>query len=296
MEEQNKISIVIPTYNRVEKLERAILSLLESKIKPEEIIVVDDGSTDDTESMVKKYPEVKYLKQNHLGVATARNRGVTTSSNDLIFFTDSDCVVDKDCLFNLLNELKDDIAMVGCQVIGKTKGFWAKCHDHAHYSSYMLKKKTEMKFMCGSGFMVKKNLFDEVGGFNEKLKVAEDQDLGLRLETKGKLIYEPRAKVYHNHGRNTFKKFLMHPFVWAKLGSIEPYLIHRDKYRLNWLAPNSPWYYLLLSPVFSFVVTAKIIYKLFSSDFKVVICSPFIFLNKMTWCLGTFFYLKHENK
>lgn len=298
MEKNLKISVVIPTYNREHILRSAIDSLLNSGIKPFEIIVVDDGSSDNTEKMVHDFSEVKFLKQEHRGAAAARNKGGFAAQGDLIFFTDSDCIVDKNCLENINNEfLKDkELSVISCKVLGITKGFWSKCHDYSHFHSLMLPDYKERKFACGSGFVIKNNVFKAVKGFNENCRVAEDEDLGLRVyEQKGKIIYSPKCVVYHDHGRNSAKLFFKHPYYWAINGSVIPYLKYNHS-QYSKLASSKPWFYLVLSPVISGVVALKIFLQIFPIDKKIIIYFPFIFLNKMAWCIGTYKFLKNENK
>ena len=87
-----KISVVIPAYNRVATLARAIDSVLAQTQKVEEIIVVDDGSDDATSEVVKMYPDVLLLRQKNMGVSSARNNGVMMASSAWIAFLDSDDV------------------------------------------------------------------------------------------------------------------------------------------------------------------------------------------------------------
>ena len=85
------ISVVIPTYNRIELLKRSIDSVINQTIKPSEIIIVDDGSNDGTEAMVKKkYDSLKLIKQKNKGASAARNSGIKASSGEWICFLDSD--------------------------------------------------------------------------------------------------------------------------------------------------------------------------------------------------------------
>ena len=86
-----KISVIIPTYNRILFLKRSIDSVLAQTLQPYEIIIVDDGSTDGTSAMIKKnYPNLKLIFQENKGVSAARNIGVKASSGDWVCFLDSD--------------------------------------------------------------------------------------------------------------------------------------------------------------------------------------------------------------
>lgn len=287
------ISIVIPTYNRCFELKKAIDSLTKQNFGDElEIIIVDDGSTDGTEKTIKAIGKIKYLKQQNSGAATARNKGGFNARGEFIMFLDSDCLIDKDCINNILAEIKNSHTnVVTCRITGITKGFWAKCHDYSHFHGFMVNKRTEKKFPCGSGFLIKKELFESINGFNAKLKVAEDEDLGMRLSEGGeKIIYLPNAIVYHDHGRKKFKQFIRHPYNWAKKGSVLPYLIYKHS-TYNNFASNNPWYYLIFSPFIAGLVTLRIFFRIFPQDKYIIFYAPFIFINKLAWCLGTFNFL-----
>ena len=86
-----KISVIIPTYNRIFFLKRSIDSVLEQSLKPYEVIIVDDGSSDGTSTMIKKnYPKINLICQENKGVSAARNIGIRASSGDWVCFLDSD--------------------------------------------------------------------------------------------------------------------------------------------------------------------------------------------------------------
>ena len=85
------ISVVIPTYNRAQMLERAISSVYKQTLAPAEIIVVDDGSQDSTQEMIlQKYPQVNYVKQDRKGVSIARNAGIKIAQGVWVALLDSD--------------------------------------------------------------------------------------------------------------------------------------------------------------------------------------------------------------
>ena len=106
-----KISIIIPAYNAAKYIKRCIISLLNQTYKNIEIIVVNDGSTDNTLDILKNY-DIKVINQENLGVSCARNNGLKNCSGDYITFVDSDDYVDKNYIediVNILNKYKYDI-------------------------------------------------------------------------------------------------------------------------------------------------------------------------------------------
>ena len=91
MNEHPSISVVIPTYNRAEHLEACLASVQQQSLMPYELIVVDDGSTDQTEALCRKIGgKLRYLPQENRGVSAARNYGIRESQGDWIAFLDSD--------------------------------------------------------------------------------------------------------------------------------------------------------------------------------------------------------------
>jgi len=90
MSENYNISVIIPTYNRYEVLQRALNSVYSQTHKPKEIIVIDDGSTDNTSQIQNLFPQIKYYYQENSGVSSARNLGIKNSVSEWIAFLDSD--------------------------------------------------------------------------------------------------------------------------------------------------------------------------------------------------------------
>ena len=124
------ISVIMPCYNAQSFVEEAVHSVLEQLNVTVELIVVDDGSSDDSpyilQSLAEKYPQqVKYFTQENQGPYPARNLGLKQAKGNYIAFLDADDYWEKDCLTSLLNPLEEehaDIAYCGWQNIGRQKG------------------------------------------------------------------------------------------------------------------------------------------------------------------------------
>src|SRR3989344_2404741 len=128
---KNLASIVIPTFNRKEELRKCLSALSNQSYNKIEIIVIDDGSTDNTEEMVKKeFKNIKFFKQNNTGPSIARNNGIKKAKGDFILFTDSDCVPDKYWVEELVKGFNEKINCVGGKTIDqKTKGIFTLVID-----------------------------------------------------------------------------------------------------------------------------------------------------------------------
>lgn len=211
-----EISVIIPTYNCGRFIAQAIDSVLAQTFQDFEIIVVDDGSNDDTRKIINRYGEkVKYLYQQQTGVSCARNRGINASTGRFIAFLDADDLW-------LPTKLEKQMELFhSAENIGMV--FTENC---LFDSQGVFKKKTgKRRLMNGnlarnifllSGVvtptvMVKKNILDEIGGFEESLMCAEDDNLWIRIAAlyKVRLIDEPLAKIRDHESRLTKEKSLI---------------------------------------------------------------------------------------
>ena len=199
------ISVVIPSYNRKEFLKRSIDSAINQTKKPFEIIVVDDGSTDGTETMIKSdYDFVKFIKQKNKGVSAARNIGIEVSIGEWICFLDSDDEWKKDKLEKQINAMKSN---PGYKFFHSNE-IWIKNglrinqkKKHKKYGGDIFDKCLDMCRISPSSVMINKTIFDEVGNFNEDLAVCEDYELWLRVCDKYRVFFidEPLIIKYGGH-------------------------------------------------------------------------------------------------
>jgi len=199
------ISVVIPSYNRKDFLKRSIDSAINQTKKPLEIIVVDDGSTDGTETMIKiDYDFVKFIKQKNKGVSAARNIGIKVSIGEWICFLDSDDEWKKDKLEKQINAMKSN---PGYKFFHSNE-IWIKNglrinqkKKHKKYGGDIFNKCLDMCRISPSSVMIDKTVFDEVGNFNEALVVCEDYELWLRICDKYRVFFidEPLIIKYGGH-------------------------------------------------------------------------------------------------
>tara|TARA_Y100000746_G_scaffold231327_1_gene244888 strand:- start:293 stop:1129 length:837 start_codon:yes stop_codon:yes gene_type:complete len=200
-----KVSVVIPTYNRKHTLTRAIESILTQTIKPLEIIIVDDGSDDGTREWIKEeYPFIQYLNQNNSGVSASRNRGIFSANGNWIAFLDSDDEWIPEKLERQLSILRSDKEAVFCH----TNEIWIRngtrvnqMKKHEKYGGYIFEKCLDMCRISPSSSIIKKEVFDHIGYFDESLIVCEDYDLWLRIAAHYKVLFldQPLIKKYGGH-------------------------------------------------------------------------------------------------
>lgn len=193
------ISVVIPTYNRKQIVLEAIKSALQQQPKNYEVIVVDDGSTDGTDSYLEslKLP-IRIIRKENGGVSTARNLGIKQSAGKLIAFLDSDDLWLPGILKAQSNYLESHpvIPLVYVDQFIELKGkridvtrFTMKKLTHQEMSRFDLPGFAQSPPIHISSVLVRKSILDEVGYFNEHLKIHEDTDMWNRISEKYELGY-----------------------------------------------------------------------------------------------------------
>ena len=199
-----KISVIIPTYNRYELLKRAIQSILNQTYTVDEIIVVDDGSTDNTKDIQNDFPELIYIYQKNSGVSAARNVGIKRAKNKWIAFLDSDDEWHKEKLEKqmVFHMQYPDILMSYTDEVWIRDG--KKVKIPKKYRKIGKDAFVENLSYCNiapSSVMMHKKLFEEFGLFDESFRVCEDYDMWLRISSEEKvgLIPEKLINKYAGH-------------------------------------------------------------------------------------------------
>ena len=184
-----EVSVIIPTYNRSDRVVRAVQSVLDQSFKDLEILVVDDGSTDDTEARLVHYgTSITYMRQSaNRGVSAARNKGIENSNGTWIAFLDSDDYWLKDKLRFQMKFLRRTPDAVACQ----TEEIWIRRGRrvnpkkiHKKPSGEIFQHSLRLCLVSPSSVILKRSVFDEIGLFDETLEAAEDYDLWLRISCK----------------------------------------------------------------------------------------------------------------
>lgn len=200
-----QISVIIPTFNRAWTLARAIDSVLAQTYAPREIIVVDDGSTDDTPALLAAYgKKIRVLSQPGKGVSGARNLGIRNSCGEFIALLDSDDQWEPE---KLACQTAFFFAHPGAMIC-QTEEIWIRNgirvnprKKHQKPSGMIFEPSLHLCLVSPSAVMMKKTLFDIKGMFNEKFLVCEDYDFWLRVSTDTPihLIDRPLTIKYGGH-------------------------------------------------------------------------------------------------
>ncbi len=237
MTEIKLVSVIVPVFNRASLLP-GLISALRCQTVPVEIVIVDDGSTDDPGADL---PEVglKFITQKNSGPAAARNRGAREASGEILAFTDSDCTPAPDWVEKLVKSLNEPGtgAAAGSYDIANPCSLLARLiHSeirwrHARFGEYV-------RALGSYNFAVRKETFESLGGFDETYRAAsgEDNDFSYRLLKKGlRIRFVPDALVAHLHPE-VFLRYLKeqrkHGFWRMKLYSEHPDMMQGDDYTL----------------------------------------------------------------
>jgi glycosyltransferase involved in cell wall biosynthesis len=179
-----KVSIIVPTYNREKFIKRALDSVIEQTYQNFEVLVIDDGSTDNTRDVVKSYGErVCYFYQENKGIAGARNAGIKESSGDYIAFLDSDDYWMHGKLERqtaLFREHSEYGLVASCCASVRLDGSYRE-KNRPGKSGWVLKDLFNKNFIRTSSAVIKKECLEKVGFFDEELKECEEYDLWLRI-------------------------------------------------------------------------------------------------------------------
>lgn len=214
-----RASIVIPAYNSGGTIGECLRVLKSQSMKPLEVIVVDDGSRDNTIREAKRFG-VKVLAQKHAGPAAARNRGARAAKGDVIIFTDADCVPERNWIKEMLSPFGDG-KIAGVQGSYKTsqKSPVARFVQLEIEDRYRrMWKRPSIDFIGSYSAAYRRELFLKSGGFDENFPEAsgEDPELSFRLSKTGyKMAFNPRAIVHHRHPDN-LGKYLKQKFGRAR--------------------------------------------------------------------------------
>jgi GT2 family glycosyltransferase len=202
--EDTSISIIIPTFNGALRIGNCLNALLKQAGRDVEILVVDDGSTDNTPEVIGSYAGVRLITQRNAGPAAARNRGALAARGTLLLFTDDDCVPLADWLDAMIEPF-DDPQVVGAKGIYRTrqKRLAARFVQIEYEDRYRLMAGLDcIDFIDTYSAAFRRDHFLEMAGYDTSFPVAcaEDIELSYRMSARGwKMKFAPEAVVYHTH-------------------------------------------------------------------------------------------------
>ena len=202
------VSVVIPNYNSIKTIKMCLDAVVNQTHPTMEILVVDDGSTDGSDTIIASYPCQSIKTQKNCGPSTVRNIGAHAAKGEIIFFLDSDVALFPDAVTNALNEFNLD------PTLGSVCGIYDKVplirdnliEDYRCLQAYYWRMSTEG--IVTPGFFslgaVKKRVFEEVGDFNITLRDSEDAEYGHRISKNYRLLLTSKVMGRHDDDDQLF--------------------------------------------------------------------------------------------
>lgn len=217
-----KVSVYIPAHNAGEFLARSIKSLLTQTLPPDEILVIDDGSRDNSAEIAAAYNGVTLIRHTvNRGLAAARNTAMQAARNDFVASIDADCIADPFWLYELAKNMDDPkLAGVGGKL---SEGIqhtladrWRAVHMGQNWGDSLL---LNPRFLFGCNNLFRKSAVLEAGGYDERMRTnGEDTSLCARLKEKGwDFLYDPSARATHLR-HDTTRSVLDAYWRWWRFG------------------------------------------------------------------------------
>jgi len=244
---ENYVSVIIPTYNRSKLLKKAIESVLNQSHNNLELIVVDDGSDDDTPALIDWYQKrnqqkIIFVQQENRGPAAARNRGIAAAGHDLIAFLDSDDRLHRDKIGLQVAAMEKE----SDYLVSHTQEIWYR-HGrllnqkarHRKESGYIFGRCLDLCAVGMSTVMIRRQLIEQVGLFDEQLPCCEDYDYWLRVSAKLPFLLIDRPLTSKDGGRSDQVSFIHRTGIDKyRIHAIEKILasgmLNADQYRMAW--------------------------------------------------------------
>lgn len=231
------VSVVIPARNSAPTIERCLVALAEQTVRPGEVIVVDDGSTDDTPEIAGRMG-AQVLTQDHAGAGAARNHGARAARGDLLLFTDADCAPVPEWIERLVETLDRDgvVAARGITTSEQPEppARFAQLEYDEKYRE--LARHESVDFVATYSAAYRRDAFWRFGGFDEGFlgATSEDQELSFRLaDANLKIAFVPGAAVRHHH-HTSLRAYVRRKFrigyAKARIGRHHPDKLIQDTY------------------------------------------------------------------
>jgi GT2 family glycosyltransferase len=232
LSETPRVSVVVCSYNGGNTLEQCLRSLLALEYPDYEIILVDDGSTDQTRAIASRFPTVRCIHQPNYGLSKARNVGLRASMGAIVAYTDSDCFADPDWLTYLVYQLqRTGAAGVGGPNLTPNDGRQAACVAACPgQPTHVLVSDQVAEHIPGCNMAFRREALRAINGFDHLYRQAgDDVDLCWRLQQAGMWItFAPGAFVWH-HRRQTPRAYLRQQAGYGKAEALLQ-LKHPDQF------------------------------------------------------------------
>jgi GT2 family glycosyltransferase len=233
---QERVSVIVCTRNGSATLASCLEALAKQTHPNYEVLVIDDGSTDTTPEIARRYAHVRYVRQDHAGLSAARNLGMMEATGTLLAYTDDDCIPDEDWLVYASHAFEDPqvTAAGGPNLPPPPRNLTEACVAVAPGApAHVLLNDEEAEHLPGCNLVIRKSALHAIGGFRPEFTTAgDDVDVCWRLQSHGgKLRFVPAALVWH-HRRFSVSAYLRQQRGY---GHAEAMLVRRYPHRFAWL-------------------------------------------------------------
>lgn len=231
-----KVSLYMPCYNAERYIKECLDSVVNQSYKIDEIMIIDDASTDKTIDILKDYPVKIIRNTENKGLAACRNIAFKEAKNEFVAALDADCIASPQWLQQLMEcFVSDDIAGVGGMLVERytlnIADKWRSVHMRQNWGNELIK---DPPFLYGNNSVFNKEYVEIVGLYNEKFRTNyEDIDLSMRLyNSEFRLVYTPKAGVEHLR-RDTLRSVLGTYWRWKYYKHVSPDLVTKVYQRIT---------------------------------------------------------------
>lgn len=223
--DSGNISFIVPVKNAEATIQLCLESIINEMIDGDQLIVIDNGSTDKTIDIAKCYLDIVLLEKPGISVGKLRNEGARVASGVILGFIDADCVIGAGWRRQIFHSIAPpNIAATGSKYSLPQRSHWI---ERAWFSQTQ-RESGEVNYINSGNLAVKRDVFFKVGGFDESLITGEDAELCLRLKSKGYLVWEdPAIKAVHLGNPKSLSSFYKKQ-RWHGLGMF-------GTFRVSWL-------------------------------------------------------------
>jgi GT2 family glycosyltransferase len=217
----NSVTAAIPCFNGAPYIQRCIEAVLSQSRPPDKVLVIDDGSTDESAQLAAAYPIQLIQHGQNRGLSAARNTALAHTETDILAFVDADAYADQHMLEKLMAEFtQNDACGAGGRGIEAVQNNiydrWRSLHASQGHGAQRLESCEHLFGLC---MAYQRKALEAVGGFDTSFRTnGEDMDIGFRLNSMGqRLVYTPDALVYHQRKDNhaSIRRMMYQWYYWA---------------------------------------------------------------------------------